>query len=693
MGCQESKEEDDTPKPQPQDPPIETSEEEDHVGHVPDDADDPEDTGDINDADEEIVISRQHRILFSLEAAPDDLEFRPDRVSKGAIHAPTRYEGRTFPLEAPGEDLELSFVHGYRGKDCRVNAHFLASGEVVYHIAALGIVVSPAGRAQRYYRGHNDDILCLAVHPDGTLVATGEIGRDPPILVWDTLSMQTEMEFRGQHSHGVAALAFSPDGALLVSAGLDDQHRIVVWSTKQRAALCSINGSRSKLLAFAFSSPREFVAIGVRAIEFCRFEGSTIVKRRGIFGQRGTYQTLPCAAYLPNGLLITGTQRGDLYLWRNRKLVGVRPDAHKGRVTALAVLPDRSLLSAGADGALVHWALRPRLTRIGSVQLPSEFAGAPKALEERGGQLLVGTACNILGTVALGSDASSLLGRAEVLTAGHCDEVWGLATHPRLPIALTAADDATLRMWDLSQQLQVATTPLSGPARAVAISPDTKWVAVGTQEGKIEIFDFASLTRRQIIQNRTRAIAVLRFNPASTRLAAGTHESEVDIIDVGSFARVGVLRGHSSFVNHLDWSADGRYLQTNCGAYEILFWDAQQCEQITASSTLRDTEWATWTCKIGWPVQGIWPKFSDGSDINALDVSPDRRLLVLGDDSRRVGLMSFPCLDPQSEKKYARGHSEHVTSAAFTADGRTVLSTGGLDASVLVWHVTEPEAL
>lgn len=32
-----------------------------------------------------------------------------------------------------------------------------------------------------------------------------------------------------------------------------------------------------------------------------------------------------------------------------------------------------------------------------------------------------------------------------------------------------------------------------------------------------------------------------------------------------------VPQGHSSFVTHVDWSSDSRYLVTNSGDYEILF--------------------------------------------------------------------------------------------------------------------------
>ena len=33
------------------------------------------------------------------------------------------------------------------------------------------------------------------------------------------------------------------------------------------------------------------------------------------------------------------------------------------------------------------------------------------------------------------------------------------------------------------------------------------------------------------------------------------------------------MKKHSSFITHLDWSLDSNYLHSNCGAYELLFWN------------------------------------------------------------------------------------------------------------------------
>ena len=41
--------------------------------------------------------------------------------------------------------------------------------------AALGIVLDIATNTQRFFNLHTDDITALDVHPDGVIVATGEV--------------------------------------------------------------------------------------------------------------------------------------------------------------------------------------------------------------------------------------------------------------------------------------------------------------------------------------------------------------------------------------------------------------------------------------------------------------------------------------------------------------------------------------
>jgi hypothetical protein len=51
----------------------------------------------------------------------------------------------------------------------------LKTGEIIYHVAALGIVLNTEQNQQKFYNSHTDDILCLALSPDMSLVATGQV--------------------------------------------------------------------------------------------------------------------------------------------------------------------------------------------------------------------------------------------------------------------------------------------------------------------------------------------------------------------------------------------------------------------------------------------------------------------------------------------------------------------------------------
>lgn len=52
----------------------------------------------------------------------------------------------------------------------------------------------------------------LALHPERVLVATGQVGKEPYICVWDSYTVQTVSILKDVHTHGVACLAFDLDG-------------------------------------------------------------------------------------------------------------------------------------------------------------------------------------------------------------------------------------------------------------------------------------------------------------------------------------------------------------------------------------------------------------------------------------------------------------------------------------------------
>lgn len=55
----------------------------------------------------------------------------------------------------------------------------------------------------------------LALHPERVLVATGQVGKEPYICVWDSYTVQTVSILKDVHTHGIACLAFDLEGQVL----------------------------------------------------------------------------------------------------------------------------------------------------------------------------------------------------------------------------------------------------------------------------------------------------------------------------------------------------------------------------------------------------------------------------------------------------------------------------------------------
>ena len=72
------------------------------------------------------------------------------------------FRNAVMSKSVPESSLRLSWVYGYRGHQCRSNCHFNEEGNVVYFVAATGIVYNRESHRQAFYLHHNDDILCLS---------------------------------------------------------------------------------------------------------------------------------------------------------------------------------------------------------------------------------------------------------------------------------------------------------------------------------------------------------------------------------------------------------------------------------------------------------------------------------------------------------------------------------------------------
>ncbi len=120
----------------------------------------------------------------------------------GAIRAPKNPP--PLSAQAPAAELRLHWVHGYTSgsagaNNTRIsnNLFYNVDGNVTFPAAAMGVLLSRGGDAgnpysQKYFQGHDDDVLSLAISADRRFIATGQTASKATkgkgsIIIWDAV--------------------------------------------------------------------------------------------------------------------------------------------------------------------------------------------------------------------------------------------------------------------------------------------------------------------------------------------------------------------------------------------------------------------------------------------------------------------------------------------------------------------------
>ena len=85
-------------------------------------------------------------------------------------------------------------------------------------------------------------MTAIALHPNGRIVATGERGRVPKILVWDVATCQTLCTIRGFHERGISQLSFSTSGDVLITIGMDEYNTVALYDWQSGLPKLSARG-------------------------------------------------------------------------------------------------------------------------------------------------------------------------------------------------------------------------------------------------------------------------------------------------------------------------------------------------------------------------------------------------------------------------------------------------------------------
>lgn len=314
---------------------------------------------------------------------------------------------------------------------------------------------------------------------------------------------------------------------------------------------------------------------------------------------------------------------------------------------------------------------------------------------------------NILAGLRNGCIIEIVGGAKKEIMFSHCDgEAWGLGINGDDSF-VTSGDDNQLIAWSMKNRQSVNRgeicdenkKPKKGGAssltdyapskcgRAVAVCKHSGHVAVGHNDGRVTIRQGANdLNVHKTLEDSAEWIEAIEFSPDGKYLAVGSHDNNVYIYDCSDYSHCGTCKAHNSFITSVDWCCESRFLRTVCGAHELLFFDRDDGfkQDPSGASNTKGVKWATSHAKYGWLVTGIFPAGTDGTHINDVDFSSDDQLIVTGDDYGLVNVWRNPARKGATPISL-RGHSEHVVRTRFASGCDYIISIGGYDKTIMQW--------
>ena len=146
---------------------------------------------------------------------------------------------------------------------------------------------------------------------------------------------------------------------------------------------------------------------------------------------------------------------------------------------------------------------------------------------------------------------------------GHTGPVSAVAIAPDGTWLATGSDDGTVRIWDPATGQQRATlTGHTGYVTAVAIAPDGTWLATASDDGSVRIWDPATGQQRATLTGHTGWVTAVAIAPDGTWLATASDDRSVRIWDPATGQQRATLTGHTGWVTAVAIAPDGTWLAT-----------------------------------------------------------------------------------------------------------------------------------
>jgi len=224
-------------------------------------------------------------------------------------------------------------------------------------------------------------------------------------------------------------------------------------------------------------------------------------------------------------------------------------------------------------------------------------------------------------------------------------------------LVATAAEGGAVELWDVVAGGRRRRFQATDDLWSCSLSPDARAVAVGCEDGTLQLFDCHEKKAAGSCRGHTDVVLCCQFSFDGSLLASGSFDKTVRLWDAADLSERGVLSGHSGWVQAVAFQRQQDLLASASEDGTVRVWNVASGE-----STLT--------------LQGA------GGAINCVTWSPaDAAHLACGGAS---GTLSMWDVETELDFLTLKGHTSAVSACDLSNDGQLLLSSSW-DKTVRVW--------
>jgi len=619
-----------------------------------------------------------------------------------------------------GNLIELDHAIGYTGEI--PNSLLLHPAQRDYiSISGANVIIGNLSdpHDQRFLKGHDDQVNALAISPNGKLLASGQIGDNSDVFVWNF--EQGKLIYKlSEHDYAITTLDFSHDDRLLISCGNQMDGKLFIWDMMtgyivstttvvpgiySTGVTCAKFGGFVKDIKLRATSKYQFAVAGGKRLTMWSLDPISGEMKYDVMSTSPVVREYTCLAFSLNNeaYLYAGTTTGDFCAFqvKNKILIFAQPVCSNG-ISTIATLPGEKVCVGGGDGLLVLYQINEatcqQLCKVSFLGAINGLSVSPDGI-----QMLAATDRGFIYRVRT-ADFSKMLMR-ETHTKGVVHVTYNV-NNTDSEHFMTSSRDGSLRLWDAndySANTRCAILTAGYPNTSVFTD---EIIISGWTDGKIRCFRVDNGDPLWNIDNAHKdGVTGLVWSHNKKFMVSGGMGGEVRVWETKTKDLVSHLKEHTGIVTGLYVFSDDAHVLSCARDRRILCWDLKSEKRIIAHtqrmgglnsiavlngeksylSAGQEKKIVLWDLRQSTPANVVDASPNPGTEDESqcISLSKDNKYFATSGNMGIVRLWDTSSLKMIAEVK---AHSGCASCIKFSPDQKQIVSTGE-DGLIMIWNL------